>query len=76
MNRQGKSRMNELLTQLNIPTTKKAGIEVDMVWIDELIEQRVQDVGSNLSDFVLTKEMTRQERKEAFLKAIDKQQNV
>jgi hypothetical protein len=81
MNRQGerklgKSRIRELLTQLGIPTTKKTGMQVDRVWMDEMLEQRMQDVISNLSDVVLTKDMTRQERKEAFLKAIDKQQNV
>lgn len=76
MNRQGKSRLNEILTQLGIPTTKKTGMQADMVWVDEMLEQRVQDAPLNLADVVLTKEMTRQERKEAFLKAIDKQQNV
>lgn len=35
MNRQGKSRLNEILTQLGVPTTKKTGREVDTVWIDE-----------------------------------------
>jgi hypothetical protein len=33
MNRQGKSMMNELLTQLGIPTTKKTGM--DVMWVDE-----------------------------------------
>jgi hypothetical protein len=60
MNRQGerklgKSRMNELLTQLGIPTTKNTGMEVDKVWVDEMLEQRMQDAVDNTSDDVYDK---------------------
>jgi hypothetical protein len=60
VNRQGKSKLNELLTQLGIPTTKKtrasaSRTQADKVWVDEMLEQRMQDAVDNTSDDVYDK---------------------